>query len=194
MIRKRNVRTRRSAVLTAFAASAREWNGEPATACPAAAGAAKTGLAPPPPSIPGDAEIDSVAGAAPVFVELSRSMLSSHLLPRTQSPDDRSKLQLAYKILRSPDTAAPRKKLPSGKRPVNWADRFAVRPRGSSTHEARTYSAASRPSSSSWPCASSTTRPSSCSVTPNTASENQPKKTNIQCNGSTNSSSMNQNV
>src|ERR1700730_7056877 len=112
MIRKRNVRTRRSAVLTAFAASAREWNGDPASACPAAAGAAKTGLAPPPPSIPGDAEIDSVAGAAPVFIELSRSMLSSHLLPRTQSPDDRSKLQLAYKILRSPDTAASPRKTP----------------------------------------------------------------------------------
>src|ERR1700730_5256083 len=125
MIRKRNVRTRRSAVLTAFAASAREWNGEPATACPAAAGAAKTGLAPAPPSIPGDAEIDSVAGAAPVFVELSRSMLSSHLLPRTQSPDDRSKLQLSYKIVAALTRPLPGK-LPSGKRPVNWADRFAV--------------------------------------------------------------------
>src|SRR3984893_11757360 len=108
MIRKRNVRTRRSAVLTAFAASAREWNGEPATAlaAAAAAGAAKTGCAPAPPSMPGDAEIDSVAGAAPVLIDLSRSMQSSPLLPRTQSLDYRRQFQLAYD-LRTLGTAAP---------------------------------------------------------------------------------------
>src|ERR1700730_17237134 len=131
MIRKRNVRTRRSACLMEVAASAREWNGEPAAA-PASAptlGAATGAFAPAPPSMPGDAEIDSVAGAAPVLIDLSRSILASQLLPRTQSLDYRSKFQLAYK-LHTPGTAAPREKLPSGKRPVNWAERLAVRPRG----------------------------------------------------------------
>jgi len=94
---KENVRIRRSAVLTAVAASAREWNGEPATAAAAPpAGAAKTGFAPAPPSMPGDER--SIRSPEPLrfyLIYLVACYPPTYSLPRTQSPDDRSKLQLA---------------------------------------------------------------------------------------------------
>jgi hypothetical protein len=65
---------------------------------------------------------------------------------------------------------------------------------GSRLRQGFNHSAGSRPTRSSWPLQSSATRPRSCNETPKTASENQPKNTNIQCNGSTKSSSMNQKV
>src|ERR1700730_8636738 len=69
--------------------------------------------------MPGDAGIDSVAGAAPVLIDLSRSMLSSHLLPRTQSPDDRSNFQLAYNFSATQARPLPEKNsLPESGRPI----------------------------------------------------------------------------
>jgi hypothetical protein len=80
MIKKRNVRIRTSADLTAPAASAREWNGEPAAATAPTLGAATGAFAPAPPSMPGDAEIDTIAGPAPVLIDLSHSILKLSLI------------------------------------------------------------------------------------------------------------------
>src|SRR5471032_1582035 len=82
MIRNSAITSSRSAVFTACAASARELKGEPATAPIAPTlGAATGGFEPAPPSMPGDARIDSVTGPGPALNDLSRSILSSQLLP-----------------------------------------------------------------------------------------------------------------
>src|SRR5262245_19111589 len=130
MMRNRNTSAIISAVWMAPAASAREVNGEDPPPANAILGAARGTLAPAPPSIPGDARIDSVTGAAPVFPVLFRSILSSQLLPGHGGPIDRVSFSWNVSSISALAGPLPGLGLAPGKRPTGWAERLAIRPTG----------------------------------------------------------------
>src|SRR5208283_967900 len=135
MIKNSAITSRRSAVLMAFAASARDVNGEPATAPDRAPtfGAATGGLEPAPPSMPGDAGIDSVTGPGPVLKDLSRSILSSPVTPPGPYRRNNGVNSLGIEDYSQPWHGRPRRRSSTpGIGRAHWAERFAVRPRGSS--------------------------------------------------------------